>query len=65
MSFNLQLSISEKMNTEFSAASSLPMFMQFLRSGFTGFILFSQKLFDISAETFLRIFLMDFQWLIV
>ena len=50
MSLSLQLSISEKMNAEFSAAASLPMFMQFLSSSFTGLILCSQRLFDISAE---------------
>jgi hypothetical protein len=62
MSLSLQLSISEKMNAEFSAAASLPMFMQFLSSSFTGLILCSQRLFDISAEPSLRIFLRDFHW---
>ena len=36
MSLSLQLSIREKINAEFSAASSLPMFMQFLSNSFTG-----------------------------
>lgn len=39
MSLSLQLSISEKMNTEFFAITSLPTFIQFLKSRFTGFIL--------------------------
>ena len=60
MSLSLQLSINEKMNAEFSAASSLPMFMQFLSNNFTGFILCSQRLFDISVAPSLRIFLRDF-----
>ncbi len=47
MPLSLQLSIREKMNAEFSAASSLPMFIQFLSNSFTGFILCSQRLFDI------------------
>ncbi len=50
MPFNLQLSIREKVNAEFSAASSLPTFIQFLSSSFTGFILCSQRLFEISAD---------------
>ena len=56
MSLSLQLSIREKMNAEFPAASSLPMFIQFLSSSFTGFILCSQRLFDISAERLEDIF---------
>lgn len=54
MLFNLQLSIRENMNAEFSAAASLPIFMQFLSNSFTGFILCSQRLFDISAEPSLK-----------
>ena len=65
MSLSLQLSIREKMNAEFPAASSLPMFIQFLSSSFTGFILCSQRLFDISAAPSLRIFFKDFHWFIV
>ena len=42
-----------------------PMFIQFLSSSFTGFILCSQRLLDISAEPSLRIFLKDFHWFIV
>ena len=43
------------MNAEFSTASSLPMFIQFLSSSFTGFILCSQRLFEIFAAPSLRI----------
>lgn len=65
MSLNLQLSIREKMKPEFSAAASLPIFMQLLSNSFIGFILCSQRLFDISAEPSLRIFLRDFHRFIV
>lgn len=54
MSFNLQLSTREKMKAEFSTATSVHIFMLFLSSGFTGFIFCSQRLFEISAEPFLR-----------
>ena len=65
MSLSLQLSIRENMNAEFSVVSSLPMFIQFLSSNFTGFILCSWRLFCISAVPFLRIFFRDFNWFIV
>ncbi|MFR8554563.1 MAG: hypothetical protein ACLVEU_14725 [Bacteroides cellulosilyticus] len=44
----------EKMNAGVSAAASLPIFIQFLSSSFTGFILCSQRLLDISAEPILE-----------
>lgn len=63
MLFNLQLFIREKMNAEFSIASSLTMFIQFF-SNFIVFILCSQRLFDIFAELSLRIFFRNFQGLL-
>ena len=55
----VQLSIREKMNTEFSAAPSLSIFIQFLSSNFTSFILCSHRLFESSAALSLRIFFRD------
>ena len=60
----LQLSIREKMNAEFPASSSLPMFIQFLKALYRFHPLLT-RLFDISAETVLRIFFRDFHWFIV
>jgi hypothetical protein len=47
MPLSLQLSVSEKTKAVFSAAFSLPIFWQFFKFSFTGFILCSQKLFEI------------------
>ena len=47
MPLSLQLSVSEKTKAVFSAAFSLPIFWQFFKFSFTGFILCSQRLFEI------------------
>ena len=51
MPLSLQLSVSEKTKAVFSAAFSLPIFWQFFKFSFTGFILCSQRLFGYNSIT--------------